>query len=91
MVSNEMKAAQDAYEARPFAVRWCDSHASLTNRFNSYDEAYTYVQQQWIRIQNRVAKNLNHASQLGQSYLITPAGRVQLSYVLLCPDVSSYR
>jgi hypothetical protein len=89
-ISPEIRAAQEAYAARPFAVRWEDSHMSGTFRFDSFTEAFDYVQIQWARVQRRVRENRHMASHLWHSYLETPEGRVPLRYVLLCDDVSSY-
>lgn len=89
-ISPEIRAAQEAYEARPYAVRWQDSHFSGTFRFHTLDGAFDYVQSAWANVQERVRENRYMASNLHRSYLETPAGRVQLRYVLLCADVSSY-
>lgn len=89
-VSPQILAQQLAYAARPFAVRWVDSHVSLTNRFHTLDDALDYVQDQWAKVQKRVSENRYMASMLGHCYLETPKSRVQLTYVLLCHDVSSY-
>lgn len=89
-ISLEIRAAQEAYAGRPFAVRWVSSYASITNRFHTLDEAYAYVQQMWVHVQKHVRENCYSASNLSFSYLETPASRVQLNYVLLCSDVSSY-
>ena len=43
-ISNEIRAAQEAYAARPFAVRWRDSHFSGTTRFHTFDGAKERVQ-----------------------------------------------
>jgi len=91
MTHEQILAAQAAYAARPFAVRWRDSHFSTCERFSSYDEAFAYVQQMWALIRHTVRVSRNHESLLWQSSLETPAGRVQLNYVLLADDVSSYR
>ena len=89
-VSDEIRAAQEAYNARPFAVRWVDSHAALTNRFYTFEAAFAYVQEQWARIQETVRTNKYRESQLSKCYLETPEGRTSLRYWLLCDDVSSY-
>jgi hypothetical protein len=81
---------QQAYAARPFAVAWRDSHFSGTFRFDTLDQAYADIQSRWARIQAKVAAERYTASQLWQSYLETPTGRVRLAYVLLCDNVSSY-
>lgn len=83
-------ASQQAYAARPFAVRWVDSHASCTNRFDTLSGAFEYIQAQWLRVQHDVAQYRYRESHLWQSHLETPEGRTQLSYVLLASDVSSY-
>jgi len=89
-ISPEIRASQLAYAARPFAVRWVDSHASCTNRFDTLSEAFEYIQAQWIRVQRDVAQYRYRASNLWWSHLETPAGTTQLAYVLLASDVSSY-
>ena len=89
-VSPEILAKQAAYAARPFAVRWCDSHASGTYRFNTLDEAYEYIHAVWLVSQINIAEKANRCTMLDRSYLETPSGRVQLRYVLLCDDLSSY-
>lgn len=89
-VSPDIRALQIAYAARPFAVRWHDSHFSGTFRFHSFNEAYQYVQDMWAHIVREVAQNPYRASSLWRSYLETPEGKTQLTYVLLTADVSSY-
>lgn len=89
-VSPEIRAAQEAYAARPFAVMWRDSHAQVPSRFNTFDDAFEYVQEQWARIRKTVATRRHYASDLRRSYIETPEGRVSLRDVLLCDDVSSY-
>jgi hypothetical protein len=89
-VSAEILASQAAYAARPFAVRWVDSHCAVTHRFHTFKEAFSYVQNQWSNVQRRVAAEPYRASSVWWSYLETPTGRTQLAYVLLCADVSSY-
>lgn len=89
-VSMEILASQLAYAARPFAVCWVDSHFSGEFRFETFAEAYDYVQQQWTNVQRRVATQPHCASRLWRSRLYTPNGSVQLAYVLLAADVSSY-
>lgn len=90
-VSPEILAQQAAYAARPYAVRWVDSHFATTNRFSTLNGAFEYAHAQWARIRREVATRPNHESLLHRSFLETPAGRVQLRYVFLCDDVSSYR
>ena len=90
MISAEIKAMQDAYAARPYAVMWRDSHCQIPSRFHTYNEAFEYIQEQWARIRRTVRERKYCGSQLWRSYLETPEGRVQLCYVLLCDDVSSY-
>lgn len=85
-----IRASQEAYAARPFAVRWCDSHYSGTHRFHTLDDAHQYIQEQWEYIRVQVATRWNCASMLHMSYLITPDSTVSLRYVLLADDVSSY-
>lgn len=90
-VCNEIRAKQIAYAARPYAVRWCDSHFSTTNRFNTLDEAHDYIQRMWSNIRDEVTRYPYRASQLWHSHLESPDGsRIKLRYVLLCDDVSSY-
>lgn len=89
-VSMEILASQLAYAARPFAVYWVDSHCSGEFRFETFAEAYDYVQTQWARVRRRVATEQYHASDLWVSRFHTPTGSVQLAYVLLADDVSSY-
>jgi hypothetical protein len=88
--SEQILAAQAAYAARPFAVRWCDSHFSATNRMATLDECFEYIQRHWALIQKNVKERQHCASDLSRSYLETPEGRVSLRYVLLCDNVSSY-
>jgi hypothetical protein len=89
-VSFDVLVAQAAYAARPFAVRWIDSHYSGTFRFETYDEAFEYVQEQWANVQRRVIEERYRASCLWASRLMTPTESVPLAYVLLTDDVSSY-
>lgn len=89
-VSPEIKAKQEAYAARPYAVQWCDSHFSATFRFDTLDQAYADIQDRWARIQATVKRDRYCSSQLWRSNLETPTGKVRLAYVLLCDDVSSY-
>ena len=90
MISAELAAQQAAYWARPFAVRWCDSHFSVTEKFLTLEGAYEYIQKMWALIRKQVSERQFCGSQLWQSYLETPAERVKLSYVLMCDDVDSY-
>lgn len=89
-ISAEILALQEAYAARPFAVRWHDSHFSGTFRFHTLNDAFQYVQDQWARISKEVANHRYCASSLWRSYLETPQGRTPLNYVLLTHDISSY-
>jgi hypothetical protein len=87
----ELAACQQAYAARPFAVRWNDSHYSGEHRFHTFNEAFDYAQQQWAYINKRVASAPYPCqSFLGQSWIETPEGRISLRYYLLTKDVSSY-
>jgi hypothetical protein len=90
MLSDEIKQAQAAYAARPFAVRWVDSHYSGTHRFHTFDEAFAYAQDQWARQVREVSRHRYRASALWQSAIITPAGSMPLRWYLLTADVSSY-
>jgi hypothetical protein len=90
MTDEQIKAAQEAYEALPFAVRWSDSHFDGTFRFETLDAAYVYIARQWASIRKQVATRPHCGSQLWRSYLETPEGKVSLRYVLLCDDVDSY-
>lgn len=83
-------AAQQAYAARPFIVRWVDSHYSGSNRFDTFGEAFAYAQDQWARQRREVSQNHNRASHLWQSYIGGPDGNMPLSYYMLAGDVSSY-
>lgn len=85
-----ISTTQEAYAARPFAVRWEDSHYSATNRFHTFEDAFEYIQQTWATVRDEVDELRYRASNLHRSYLETPEGRVSLRYVLLCDDVSSY-
>lgn len=89
-IAPEILAAQQAYAARPFAVRWVDSHFSGTFRFETFDEAFDYMHQQWTLIQRTVKTTRYRESHLRQSWLETPNGRISLRWYLLCDDVSSY-
>ena len=89
-LSPEIQAAQAAYAARPYAVRWVDSHGSGTFRFDTFAEAFDYVQEQWARIQRKVATERYRASHLRRSHIETPQGNTPLPYWLLAEDVSSY-
>lgn len=89
-VTPEVRAAQEAYAARPFAVRWVDSHLSTTFRFHTLDGAFEYAQAQWALIQKRVRENRCMASEIRRCYIESPTGRMPLAYWLLCNDVSSY-
>lgn len=90
MQASAVLTSQAAYAARPFAVRWVDSHFSGTFRFHTFDEAFQYAQDQWALVQRNVSEHRRMASNLWRSCLETPAGRTQLAYVLLARDVSSY-
>jgi hypothetical protein len=90
LISAEIYAAQQAYAARPFAVRWYDSHYSATHRFHTFNEAFDYAQDQWQRICRDVARWRFHASHLQACAIITPAGSMPLHYYLLTNNVSSY-
>lgn len=91
MTNQEIAAAQAAYAARPFAVRWVDSHVSTTNRFHTFDEAFQYAQDMWAMIRKEVAETRYRSSNLRLSNIQTPDGNsVRLAYYLLADDVSSY-
>ena len=89
-VDPEIRRAQIEYALRPFAVRWVDSHFSGTFRFQTFREAFDYVQAQWAKVQERVATTRHRASNLRESYLETPLGKISLRYWLMADDVSSY-
>lgn len=93
-IAPEILAAQQAYAARPWFVMWRDSHCQVPQRFNTAAEAFEYVDYQWKKIRDRVARERYNASRLGGylgSYIEGPGlGRVSLRYVLLAEDVSSY-
>jgi len=87
----EIRKAQLEYAARPFVVRWEDSHFSMTARFHTFDDAFDYVQDAWASIQSRVSQVPYSCSKLYRCYLETPdRGRIPLTYWLLVDDVSSY-
>lgn len=92
-VSSEVAAAQAAYAARPFAVRWCDSHFATTERFNTFDEAFAYLQRQVARITRDVKRAGSSwvGAYFWESYIETSEGRVQANYYLLADSVSSSR
>jgi hypothetical protein len=89
-ISKEIATAQANYAAKPFAVRWVTSHFSGTFRFDTFDEAFDYVQEQWVKVQKQVRNNAYHSSKLWQSYIETPDGKMSVEYFLLAKDVSSY-
>lgn len=89
-LSKEILEAQAEYAARPFLVMWRDSHAQVPCRFNTFDEAFDYVQQMWAYIRMQVKKYPRRSSDLWHSYLQTPECKVRLCDYLLCNDVSSY-
>jgi hypothetical protein len=90
MTQTEIAQAQNAYKARPFAVRWVDSHVSTTNRFHTFDEAFQYAQDMWRMIRREVGQHANMSSNLWWSNLETPEGTIRLAYYFLADDVSSY-
>jgi hypothetical protein len=90
MTPAELKATQAAYAARPFAVRWVDSHVATCNRFHTFDEAHQYAQDMWAMIRREVATRHNMESHLWQSFIETPQGRIALRWYVLADDVSSY-
>lgn len=90
-VSAEIKAAQEAYAARPVFVYWVDSHAKVPSRFHTLSDAFGYIDTQWSRIRRAVASERYRASHLRQGFIEAPElGRVSLSHLLLAEDVSSY-
>jgi hypothetical protein len=91
MTREELKATQEAYASRPFAVRWIDSHFGTTSRFYTFAEAFDYAQCMWARTRQEAAERRFVSSNLRESYLETPSGRVSLAYYLLADDVSSYQ
>lgn len=92
MISAEIEAAQAAYAARPFAVRWVDSNVSCTNRFDTFQEAFQYAQDMWAMIRKEAAERGHVESHLWQSNIQMPDGSsLRLAYYLLADDVSSYR
>ncbi len=90
MLNAELKATQDAYQARPYAVRWVDSHVATCNRFYTFDEAFKYAQDMWAMIRREVSQRRNMESHLWQSYIETPQGNMPLSFYALADEVSSY-
>ena len=90
MNATALKAIQDAYAARPFAVRWVDSHVGTCNRFDTFEEAFEYAQDMWAMIRREVSQRRNMESHLWQCYLEPPAGRMPLNWYTLADDVSSY-
>lgn len=93
MTEQELKAMQDAYWAMPYAVRWCDSHFSSTSKFETYDEAFAYVQYQFKRVKAQCATTPRgvswHGAYLWQGYIETPEGRTPLNYLLLVDVLSN--
>lgn len=90
-VSDEILACQQAYAARPVAVHWRHSHAAGTHRFDTLEDAFAYVDQQWTTIRNRVRSERYCAPDLRRCYLEAPGiGRLPMHLVLLADDVSSY-
>jgi len=90
-VSEKILAAQQAYAARPYLVIWQDSHCSVPDRFDSFDDAFAFIQLNWKRVRERVARERYNASNLRWSYIEGPDGvKMPLCYLLLCDDVSSY-
>jgi hypothetical protein len=91
MTRDELKATQEAYASRPFAVRWIDSHVATTSRFHTFAEAFAYAQDMWATIRKQVSEQRYMSSNLWQSNLQTPNGSVRLAHYFLADDVSSYR
>ncbi len=94
-VSAEIKAAQEAYAARPWFVMWRDSHCQVPCRFHTFEDAFEYVQDQWRRIKATVARERYSASNLGWrgengSWIEGPDCKMPLGWLLLAKDVSSY-
>lgn len=91
MIDHSIRLAQLAYAARPFAVRWVDSHSSLTCRFDTFEEAFAYLQDQFARQSKEVRQYKFRATNLWASNIQFPDGTsVQARYFLLTNDVSSY-
>ncbi len=89
-MKNEIALAQAEYAARPYAVRWVDSHVATTNRFNTLEEAFKYAQDMWAMIRQEVSRRRYMASNIWWSRIETPNGKIPLAYYLLADDVSSY-
>ncbi len=84
-----MKAGIE-YWSRPYGVFWTSSYFQGEFRFNTLDEAFAYIDQQWQRVRETVRNERFVASNLRESKLITPEGKISLRNVLLTDDVSSY-
>ena len=89
-VSFDIARCQLEYAARPFFVRWVDSHCSVPSRFNTFDEAFDHVQLQWHRIRARAKSDNLRSSLLQWGRIEGPNFSWTLRELLLVDDVSSY-
>lgn len=89
-VTPEIMASQLAYQGRPFAVGWRESHFSGTFRFDTLAEALSFVDEKWARVRGTVGSQRYASSDVWGSYVETPSERLAVAYYLLASDVSSY-
>lgn len=82
--------AREAWIARPYVVYWLDSFGSCTNRFDTFSDAFQYIQDMWAMIRREVALRPNMESSIWHSTIQTPTGTMPLAYYLLADNVSSF-
>lgn len=69
----EIKAAQEAYAARPYAVSMYTSDFSCTHRFHTLPDAIKYLSDQYARMRRIAAGERYHALYAFRCFLILPA------------------
>lgn len=79
MSDQDIKAAQEAYAARPYAARVETSHFSGTFRFHTRDGAFDYIFDQYKRFRRQVAEGTYGRDwtnfDLYRSYVVGPDGQ----------------
>lgn len=68
----EIKALQEAYAARPYAVAMYTSHFSGTSRFHTLKEAIAYLSGQYESMRRVVAEERYRALYAYRCFLILP-------------------
>lgn len=88
--SPEILASQQAYAARPYAVRIQTSHFSGTSRFDTLVEAIGYLTSQYVRMKAVVKAERCRSFDAQRSELILPGDVRVACCEFIGSDLSSY-